>query len=267
MDPKKPYSSARRPARKPRFSRKRFAKSTPQRSIIRAPVAARELYVKMKYSTIKPLGTSGVTPNYYAILGNSLIPFPASYSSNTPTAGDIWVAGIGQYCTQYNLYRVLGCSVSAQFVTENTSVTRIVMVPFTYGGPGEAGAVTTIADKITELNTLTYDQLSSLPYAYSKLVGSNAGGPNVCYTKMFRKTKNMLGCKDLRDNEDTLLAFPNLGGLDGTIQTNSRSSYGFYYKIFTGSAAGNDIAEVQFKISYYVQLSGRASWLPQAVEA
>jgi len=260
---KKPYNFSRRSTRKPRFSRKRFNKSTPQRSIIRAPVAARELYVKMKYSTIKEIG-SAIGPRY-TILGNSLIPFPASYSSNTPTAGDIWVAGIAQYCTQYNLYRVLGCSVSAQYVTESTPTTRIVMVPFTYGGPGEAGAVTTIADKIAELDTLTYDQLSTLPYAYSKLVGSNAGGPNISYMKMFRKTKNMLGCKDLRDNEDTLLAFPNIGGLDGTIQTSSRASWGFYYKVFSGS--GSTVGEVQFKISYYVQLSGRASWLPQAVEA
>jgi len=260
---KKPYNSSRRSTRKPRFSRKRFNKSTPQRSIIRAPVAARELYVKMKYSTIKEI--SSASGPRYTILGNSLIPFPASYSSNTPTAGDIWVAGINQYCLQYNLYRVLGCSVSAQYVSESTNVTRIVMVPFTYGGASEALASTTISDKIAELDALTYDELSSLPYAQSKLVGSNAGGPNVCYMKMFRKTKNMLGCKDLRDNEDTLLAFPNLGGLDGTIQTNSRSSYGFYYKIFAG--ASTVTSEVQFKISYYVQLSGRASWLPQAVSA
>lgn len=264
---KKPYSTRRRRAPRRRFARKRFTKySTSQKTVVRAPVNAREMYVKFPYSTIKEIASSGVIPSRYAVLANSLIPFPASYSSNTPTAGDVWAAGVSEYASQYNFYRVLGCSVSVQYVSESTTTTRLVMVPVTYGQGEDSVPDQPISDKISELDGLTYDELCSQPYAQSKLVGSNAGGPNVCYMKMFRKTKNMIGVKDLKDNEDTLINLPGAAGENGRIQTSGRSAYIFYLKMFTGGGTVVT-SEVQFKIKYYVQLSGRNSWTPTAVPA
>lgn len=261
---RKAYRSRRR------FSKKKFFKySTKQKTAVRANVNARETYVKLPMfktfqETVPGSGSSSI-----CVLGNSLVPFPTSYASVNPAAGDTWVSGVQEYSNFYNNYRVLGCSVKMQIVTLNTgNAFQCVLIPVTAAGPETyPGFPPTVADRITELDALTYDELCTQPYAQMRTIGVSTGGPNqFSGFKMFRKTKSMLACKDLRDNEDTLLDLPDPDGSQGKVLVSPDSAWFYYFRIFNLSGT-NQVANINFKLKYYTNLSGRTNWLPINVPA
>lgn len=250
-----------------RFSRKRFTKfkSTKQSTKVSAPVNARETYVKLPW--VDTTSTSAFTTQFNRVyLGNSLIATPTVYTSSVPAAGTEWVSGVSEYATFYNQYRVLGSSIKIQVLASATSASTlgVVLLPIMAGGPETATGV--VADRITELNALSYDELCMQPNSYHRLIGIGSSGNSTIFMKMFRKTKKMLACKDLRDNEDTLLRLPDPDGRNGTIQIASSSSFFYYLRIFNLTGVSTTF-DLQVKMKYYVNLSGRTNWTPITVPA
>ena len=75
---RKRYNKSRKFKPRRKFARKRFNKfrSTKGRSYVKAPVAARETYVKLPWLRTIQTNTSAATASNFAFLGNSLIPYP-----------------------------------------------------------------------------------------------------------------------------------------------------------------------------------------------
>lgn len=250
---------------KKRFSKKKFMRSNYGKTIVKAPVNARDTYVKLPFlRTFQPTiaAASGQT---YAVLGNSLIPMPSSYTS-VITLGDTWCSGVSEYAAFYNNYRVLGSSIKIQVTAVSANnVFRVVLLPIMNGGTEVGGVAGTVAQRITELDALTYDQLAQQPFAQAKTLGVATGGNATVYMKTFRKTKYMLGCKDIKDNNATLFNLPDTNGSNGQISCEVDTSFFYYLRIFNTAGASSQTVEVQIKAKYYTQLSGRTNWVPIAV--
>jgi len=265
--------AARKYARKgrSRFSRKRFTKvSSKQKTVISAPVNARETYVKLPWvNTFSSTSLTTGTSSGRAFLGNSLVPFPASYASNSPAAGDEWVSGVSQYSAFYNLYRVLGSSIKVQVICQTQSgfTFGFAIVPIATFGDGSA--LNSVTEKIAELDALSYDAVTMLPNAKCRMVGIGSGGNANVFYKMFRKTKAMIGCKDIKDVEDTQCELPSGAGAGGSIicasvgtaDSTGTPAWFYYVRVFnlTGSTGSFDM---QVKMKYYTQLFGRTIWSP-----
>lgn len=262
-------SSTRKYSRKPRgrFSRKRFTKvSSKQRTVVKAPVNARETYVKLPWVNTFPTLTVGASASQsYVFLGNSLIPYPSNYGG-TITAGDEWVSGVSEYANFYNQYRVLGSSIKVQIVMQSTAVVGCTIIPVMMGG-SESGSGVTISARIVDLDALTYDQLSMQPNAQMRMIGIGTGGNANVFFKMFRKTKSMLACKDLKDQEDTLCRLPDSDGTDGTICVNDSNSFFYYIRITNLTTTATVNYNMQVKMKYYTQLTGRTNWSTVTVPA
>lgn len=268
MPYKRPYPSRRkyrkRQYKRKRFSKKRFSKSNYGKTVVKAPVNARDSYVKFPWLRTISTAPAGVSANTLVFLGNSLIPNPASLSSNTPSAGDIWCSGVSEYAAFYNNYRVLGSSIKIQITSiSSNNVFRVVLLPIMAGG-AESGAPGTIATRVAELDALTYDQLAQQPFAQSKTLGIATGSNATRFFKMFRKSKYMLGIKDIRDKENTLLNLPDPTGSNGEITVQADDSWFYYLRVFNTSGSAQT-AEVQVRLKYYTQLTGRTNWVPIAV--
>lgn len=246
-----------------RFSKKRFIKSNYARSVIKAPVNARDTYVKFPWLRTFQPNISASSGQTYVFLGNSLIPNPASFVGTT--SGDTWCSGVSEYASFYNLYRVLGTSIKIQITAISANnVLRAVLLPIALGD-NETGAVGGISARVAELDALTYDQLSQQPFAQSKTIGLATGGNSARWFKMFRKSKYMLGVKDIRDQDGSLLRLPDTNGSNGTVAFQSPNAWFYYLRIFNSASASAQSVEVQVRLKYYVQLTGRTNWVPIAV--
>lgn len=264
---KKPYYKRNKrytkPYKKKRFSKKKFVSSA-GKTVVKAPIQARELYVKLHFTQSRNqiiASQSGLT---LAVLGNSLIPLPQLYNG-TISSGDLWCAGVTEYASFYNLYRVLGSSIKIQITQITTNnVVRCVIVPVAVGGP-ETGTSHTVADKISELDGLTYDQIIQQPYVTNRILGIASGGPNTLFLKLFRKSKSMISIKDIRDNQDTMIRLPDIIGSNGQILCSSPNAWFYYVRIF--NAGAQTTIDYSIKVKYYVQLAGRTTWTTVATPA
>lgn len=258
---KKGYKSTKK-----RFSKKRFAKSNYGKTVVKAPVNAKETYVKFPWlRTLQPTILAAPNAQTYVFLGNSLVPQPTNVALFNPSVGDTWCSGVAEYANFYNFYRVLGASISIQITAVSANnVFRAVLLPIALGG-NETGGANTIANRVFELDALTYDQLAQQPFAQSKTIGVATGGNSTRFFKMFRKSKSMLGIKDIRDQDNTLLRLPDPNGTNGTLSVNDNNAWFFYLRIFNTAGASTQTIEVQVRMKYYTQLTGRTNWVPIAV--
>lgn len=251
-----------------RFSKKRFNKySTSQKTVVRPLINARETYVKLPWQDTDNLTlVSAGNSSRFAVLGNSLVGVPADYTNIAPVNPTEWAAGVNEYAQFYNKYRVLGASVKIQVVLHSgTDITAgCVLIPIAHGGAEGGVPVNAVAERLAELDALTYDELCLQPHAKSKLIGVANSGNSSVFFKMFRKTKQMISARDIRDVEECLLRLPNPGGTGGTVLLSSRSAWFFYFRLFNLSA-GNLTFDHQVRVKYYANLSGRTNWVPQIV--
>lgn len=260
---RKAYRKYVRKTRK-RYSKKRFVKySTKQRTQVKAPVNSRETFVKLPWQETTTENINATSSRTFAFLGNSLNPF-GTYNSDVPSAGSVWASGVSEYANFYERYRVLGASIKIRLVTNGTAgMFRCVLIPIMAGGI-EASGPGIIANRITELDALTYDQLSVQPYAQNRSLGISTGSNAVCNFKMFRKSKSMLACKDYLDQSENQCELPQPNGSDGTIITNGIYAWFYYLRVFNVTSSTMAL-DVSTKMKFYCQLSGRNNWVPTVV--
>lgn len=266
------YPRRRYGARKTRsrFSRKRFYKySNRQRTVVRPNVLSREVFVKLPWSNVASnLIISGGANSVLVALGSSPVGTPQSLASVTPTAGDVWASGISEYAAFFNKYRILGASIKVSgtmTLSGQSGGMGVVLIPVTAGGPETGTPANAVAERVTELNALTYAQLCTQPYAQSKLIGVADSGNSTFYFKMFRKTKHMIACKDVVDNDESIARLPDVNGQHGGYILNSRTGWFYYFRAFNLTVDTELHLNIQVKMKYYAQLSGRTNWVPITV--
>lgn len=267
---------------KKRFSKKRFARNGVNQLTMRAPQASRLLRVKLPYTKSFSASFTGPGSKWYAFQGNSIFPFTnngqnASYPGgpgNLPTTGDTILPMGTIYSSMYDRYTINGSSFKVQMVNAaSASPFRVVLLAIPFQGqvqtnPNIANNDTWIANLI-QLNSYGYEELLSWPYAKWRMLGSSDGGTTSLHMKMFRKTKNMCGVKDLRDNNE-YQGFTTDGEIHETDDNNfyqctPQSGFLYYLRIFSG-LPGDDVRsfELTIRMSLYITFWAR-EFIPSQV--
>lgn len=271
---------------KKRFTKKRFARNGVNQLTMRAPQASRLLRVKLPYTKSFSASFTGAGSKWYAFQGNSIFPFTTKGQDdsipgaigNVPTTGDTITPMISNYSQMYDKYTVNGSSIKLQIVNAaSPSPFRVVLLSIPFNG--RFGDVTTSAGNDTwvanlaQLNSYGYEELLSWPYAKWRMLGSSNGGTTSVHMKMFRKTKNMCGIKDLRDNGE-YQAFTTDGNINENATQNAfygctpQSGFMYYLRIFS-QIPGEDYRpfEITVRMSLYVTLWAREFIPSQIIQA
>lgn len=239
-----------------RWKSKKFVKSTATSSTIRPPLASRNLYVKLPYSRVFATSIGTSSAQSYVFTGNALVPYTAAASGN-PAAGDVLPGGLIQYGQFYNDAVAFGSSFKCQIMAPSTAVNSLlrcvlITMPFRDGVIG--GSDQDRSAVITQLDSYTYEQLIAWPYASWKTLSIGSGGSPTVYFKKFRKTKSMLGVKDVVDGPEFRMDMPQT-----TADLAGDPSEGFiwYLRIFNRSTTDAIVPEVVVKMSTYLKMSTR----------
>lgn len=267
---KKLSGKSRKYTRRSRFSnKKKFLKYKNNNNMlnIRPLTIARNLNVKLPWVKTFNDDVLGSGSKTYVFQGNTIIPH-TSLSSGHPSSGDNIPSGLLQYSQFYNKGIVYGSSIKIEIVnpTVQTSVANgvfravLISVPFT--NQTDDG----YEDTISQLNSYTYEQLLSWPGAKWKMISSSSGSNNRCFFKMFRKTKSMVGVKDMRDqindNNDLSVHLP-----DGeTVSTSyRRASTGFIYYLKLFNLSTNvQVPDITVRMKLYMGMTQR-EFIPTSV--
>lgn len=239
-----------------RFRNKRFVKSTATSTTIRPPLASRNLYVKLPYSRVFASSISANSAQSYVFSGNALVPYTAA-ADGSVAVGDILPSGLIQYGQFYNDAVAFGSSFKCQIVAPAqaaNTLLRCVLITMPFrSGPGGVTDQTRSA-LISQLDSYSYEQLVAWPYASWKTTSIGAGGTPSVYFKKFRKTKSMLGIKDVVDN-----SFLNMDMPQTTADLAGNPGIGFiwYLRIFNRSGTDAVSPEVVVKMSTYLKMSTR----------
>ena len=272
---RKPYRRARKPYRrnfkKRRFSKKRFARNNVNQLTMRAPLASRLLRVKLPWvftenNTI--VSNQSVTHSFQ---GSGLVPWTSNGNSGAfanfqyATAGDNLPAGAMEYSRLYDKYFVNGSSIKVEAITTENfqGVVRAVLLAVPYSHLQNdiyTPEDDTYSGVRSQLDGYTYEQLLAWPYAKWRMIGTAEGGRSKLNFKMFRKTKNMCGIKDLRDNAQTHGAPLNDGSnvipVSGDFRVNPTAGFMYYLRFFNQSSVDVDIS-ITVRMSLYMTMTNR----------
>lgn len=248
-----------------RFTKKRFARNNINSLTMRAPLASRLLRVKLPWiKTFSPnVATTG--SQSYAFQGNGIVPYTVtgqSGANTAPAAGDSLPAGEVEYSQFYDRYVINGSSIKVEAISVNSQaqatspLVRAVLlaVPFTVGTGGPV-ADTWSAVK-TQLDTYSYEELLAWPYAKWRMIGANTGGSSRLIFKMFRKTKQMSGVKDLRDNSEFVASLTD-GTTTAAAGINPASGFMYYLRFFNANTSLTAPLEITVRMSLYVTMFSR----------
>lgn len=249
-----------------RFTKKRFARNNTNQLTMRAPLASRLLRVKLPWvKTFAPnLAISG--SQSYAFQGNGIVPYTAAGqtgSNTTVAAGDSLPAGEVEYSSFYDKYVINGSSIKVEAISingqaqANSPLIRAVLIAVPFTATDNSPVQDTWQAVKIQLDTYSYEELLAWPYAKWRMIGSNAGGASRLIFKMFRKTKNMSGVKDLRDNLEYI---SNL--TDGTAQAvgnvvNPTAGFMYYLRFFNANTTLTAPLEITVRMSLYVTMFSR----------
>lgn len=247
-----PHTTRR--TRRTRFTRKRFARNNINQLTMRAPLASRLLRVKLPWVKTFSFNAS----QSYAFQGNAIVPYTVAgqTSNNIPAAGDSLPAGQLEYSTLYDKYFINGSSIKVEAVcTQNSagsnSLVRAVLLAF----PFSTDPSDNWNSNKAQLDSYTYEQLLSWPYAKWRMIAANTGGPSRLVFKMFRKTKNMCGLKDLRDNSEYGSNLSDGLSSSSSLVDNPRAGFMYYLRFF--AASGTPPVELTVRMSLYCTLTHR----------
>lgn len=240
-----------------KFARKRFTKySTKQRTIVKAPVLSRELYVKLPWVQQYKITIGSPNAHNDFFLGNSICPHPdvMQLNSTIVPSGAVPYAGSYEYQNFYDCYRILGTSIKIMTFSDSTYVSKCILVPVTCADEINWSARKSILDGLSD------QELASLPYAQCQYMSSHNGSRAFVFNKTFRKTKNMLGVKDIKDADSTIGNLPVqvIASEDqpGTQVPDPTYSFAYYFRI-RNTGSSTFAYEYQVKMKAYVQLFGR----------
>lgn len=256
----------RRTYRKRRFSRKRFARNNVNQLTMRAPLAPRLLRVKLPWIFTEDNTIVANQSVAHSFQGSGLVPWTSNGNSasfnnyQNVSAGDNLPAGAMEYSRLYDKYYVNGSSIKVEAITTENfqGVVRAVLlaVPFETN-PGNDLDLDTYPAVRSQLDGYTYEQLLAWPYAKWRMIGTAEGGKSRLVFKMFRKTKNMCGIKDIQDayrfgaslNDGTNV-------LTGSYSANPINGFMYYLRFFNQSDSDIDIS-LTVKMSLYMTMTSR----------
>lgn len=246
-----------------RFTKKRFSRNNVNQLTMRAPLASRLLRVKLPWVKTFDQSVAGGGSNSWAFQGNAICPYTASgqTGANTPAAGDSLPAGAVEYSQLYDKYFINGSSIKIEAINSatvntatSTQVLRCVLLAIPFDNNDSTDNWT--ANK-AQLDAYTYEQLLAWPYAKWRMIGISSGGAPRLTMKMFRKTKNMCGLKDLRDNEgygtrmtDGLALSTHLPGLPD-------KGFMYYFRVFNNLGSTATTVAITVRTSLYCTLTNR----------
>lgn len=301
------YASKRRPYRRSRprrmgrkrFSRKRFARSTPNVTRVRGTTIARNASVKLTY-TKEFLSTITATTHLWSAtsfpFGSPAYTFPANSTtasicflgshfctplgnpSSTPGyLTEDYPSGIVDWATFYEEAICYGSSISVQMMPSGANAVttpdvRYVLIAIASQSSGSSdltGPNIGSGDSTkAKLDVLDYEDLSSYPGAKSGYIRSSFSG--VTRLKAFRKTKSMLGLKDLKDNQSLRMVLPTSSNLNGGANLTANGDelcWLWYFRLFPFSTAAESAIMYTFRINYYAQLQSRTIILQETASA
>lgn len=213
---------------------------------------------------------------YPVVAQNASIVFLGSHFC-TPlgnaTAGinEDYPSGLVDWSSFYDEAICFGSSISIQAMFSNpTAVTlfRYVLLPIAtknyldLQSPNSPAATTR-----AQLDALDYGDISSYPGARSGYIRPSASG--VSRVKMFRKTKHMLGLKDVIDSQtDLSMTLPKAASLNiGDNTQGLGQGWLWYYRIFAYEAGTVSNLLFTVRINYYAQLCTRGLILQETANS
>lgn len=294
---RRPY---RKISRRPRKGRKRFSKkkfsrrSNANRTRVNTLTVGKVANVKLTYtkewsSTITPASDQWGTVAYstgtrtYPIAGQTAsIAFLGSHfctslgsASSAPPIIEDYPSGLVDWATFYDEAICYGSSIHIQIaaaVGTQAGLCRYILLPIAGNEPRDAERPNDTASTTrAKLDALDYGDLSSYPGAQSGYIKNAAIG--ITYVKGFRKTKNMLGMKDVSDNQSELrMTLPKAATLNigdnNPNDTATSLTWLWYLRIFNLDNLGTSNAfYFTVRQKFYAQLQTRGSILQETANA
>lgn len=262
---RKYYRRSRKGRARGRFARKRFMRKAPG---LRAGLyIPRQAYVKLPFVQImsNPLLTvsSGIATWTFGVQGNGICCPLSTSLTGQPGSGERYPLGLEQYAGFYKFYKVLGSSLKIQYSTTSTTALSAVMVVL--AGQGAVDDTDTDSNWQKFLNAPTQELIQYPGASWKSMSGIH--GETFNFLKGFRKTKSMIGRKDIRDNDDTQGLLPGTedqapNGTNPQANDTDDSFSGSWFWMVrialntSGNVAANTFDPI-LKMKYYTQLYGR----------
>lgn len=283
---RKPYRrTTRRPrkAGKRRFTKRKFSRSSALRMRVPGTTIPQTMNVKLPYTKEFRADlsiTTGLWADVYHPSGTRTFPVvgqassivflgshcctPLFQPSSATTSIEDYPSGIHDWSQFYSEAICHGSSISVQIQPSDPIVamnTRWILLPIASDDSDDLSTPNDATNNTRAvLDALPYADLMSYPGAKSGYIKHMGAGST--YVKAFRKTKHMLGIKDVIDSQGSLsmtlptAADPNAGknptGTDTTCWL-------WYFRVFAYSTAVQSDIMFTFRLNYYLQLQTRKS--------
>lgn len=276
-----------------RFRRKRFSKQP----VLRASTVPPTMLIKLQYSKLwqstintsdqwSSTVTNGLTyptdlqPASMCFLGSHCCtPLgdsirPASFGSMAGTISNVVEdapIGLQNWGTFYTEGICFGSSITITMyptLAGNLQAMKYVLFPIATQNQvdiWQPNSQSTASIKYT-LDQLSFQDLTSYPGARTGYIRDVGAGPT--RVKMFRKTKSLLGLRDIKDNQYALsMLLPNSSGASSNTTEANPDTYAaaafvlgwvWYFRVFILNTGASTVpVEFTTRIKYYAQLSNR----------
>lgn len=286
----------RKPRTQRRFRRKRFSRRTPSLRATTVPpvMMSKLMYTKIFQATCSTTDTwvasdsQGYTypvdgqPSSLLWLGSHCCtPMgdavrPASFGSVTGAVASItedFPIGLQNWATFYEQGLCFGSSISITMYPLQTGALaglKYVLFPIAAQAQSDIWQPNSPIPENTKvaLDALDFNSLTSYPGARTGYIKDVGAGPT--RVKMFRKTKQICGLRDIKDNQFALamtlptIASPQTGSntTEANPDTYAASAFSlgwlWYFRVFSPTSEGQSIpVEYTVRVKYYSQLMTR----------
>lgn len=265
---------------KRRFSKRRFARGSSNRARIPGTTIPKSLSVKLPYTKefrADLAVTSGLWADVYHPSGTRTFPIAGQNPSIvflgshccTPLSipgGSIvedYPSALTDWSQFYEEALCHGSSISVQIMPSDPVTAmnlRWVLLPIASNDPDDLTQPNVTATGVKGiLDALPIQDLMSYPGAMSGYVKHVGAGPT--RVKAFRKTKHMLGIKDVADQQDVLtMTLPTAAAPNtGTNVSAGTTCWLWYFRLLPYSTAVQQDIMFTFRLNYYLQLITRRS--------
>lgn len=262
-----------------RFSKKQFRKSNKTYTKVAGSTVGKNALVKLAYRkdfdaivtssdtwSATSLQTYGLT--YPIANEQSSIVFLGSHCCTplgSPNAGvldniaESYPLGIQNWSDFYEKAICYGSSIKITLMPVATDISlRWVLIPVAAEDSGDIRRPNaTSASLRANFDALSFPSLCAYPGARWGFVKPGNNGPTT--VKMFRKTKSMLGMKDIKDNQGELEMELPVGVNEGSNSLTDHDTQGWlwYFRVFNSTGNSSGITQFMVQLKYYLQLLDR----------